>query len=66
MLIDAPDGSSADLRQILMYVDDSFQSINEGGVRLHNLLTGRALKLPEAANESNQGFERLSQSQEAN
>lgn len=59
MLIDAPGGSSADLRQLEMYVNDSFPSINEGGLRLHNSLNGGELKLPEAANKSNQGFERL-------
>ena len=56
--MEAPDGSSQDIRHIEKYVDDSFQGVNESGVEYHNQLKGTNLKLQEAAIGSNQSFER--------
>ena len=58
MYISAPDGSSSDLRQIEMYVDDAFQNINESGVLFHNLRTEEQKSLLDAARQAVQGFER--------
>ena len=52
-------GLSPTSARLKMFVDDSFQSINESGVAHQNARTGEEKTLPKAANQSNQGFERL-------
>ena len=56
MVISAPDGSSLDERHAEMYVDDSFQGVNETGVRKVNERTGQTETLLGAARDANQGF----------